>query len=208
MTFDTLSAALLTAAFLVPGFIWSAVLSMLVPRRSTAEQHRLLEFLTLSCINYGLWSWLLFLLFHDGFISRHPYWSSLLLFVIVFASPIGLGLTSGFLRQRTNVALFLGRFGINTIHPIPTAWDYHFTKGVPYWVIVTLRNDSRVYGYFGGQSFAGDDPNERDMYIEAVFMLAPTGDWAPVEDSAGILIKAEQIAAIEFKRIPELTYGQ
>jgi hypothetical protein len=56
LTFDTLDAVLLTASFLVPGFIWSAVLSTVVPRRSTAEQLRIIEFLTFSCINYGIWS--------------------------------------------------------------------------------------------------------------------------------------------------------
>lgn len=55
ITFDTVDAALITGAFLVPGFIWSAVLSMLVPRRVRAIELRFIEFLTLSCINHALW---------------------------------------------------------------------------------------------------------------------------------------------------------
>jgi len=33
-----------------------------------------------------------------------------------------------------------------------------------------------------------------------------TGEWAPVEDSGGITIKAEQIAAVEFRKHLEVPY--
>jgi len=52
-----------TVGFLVPGFVWSAVLSLLVPSRRAATEIRFLEFLTLSCLNHGLWSWAVFMIF-------------------------------------------------------------------------------------------------------------------------------------------------
>lgn len=131
-----------------------------------------------------------------------------MVFVIVFVSPVLLGVTSGWLRQKGRVALLLGRFGINTIHPIPTAWDYQFSSGLPYWLIVTRPDGSRVYGLFGYRSFAGDDPRERDLYMEAVYTLTPTAEWAPVEDSGGILLRSDQIAAIEFRKVPEIDYEE
>ncbi|MFB3138614.1 MAG: DUF6338 family protein, partial [Phycisphaerales bacterium] len=137
MTFDSFDTVFFTAAFLVPGFIWSAVLSMLVPRKSTAVQLRMMELLTLSCINYGLWSWALFLLFRGEFIDRHLYLSAGFLFAIVFILPTLLGLVSGLLTQKNAVAWFLGRFGFRTVHAIPTAWDRHFARLKPYWVLVT-----------------------------------------------------------------------
>ncbi len=207
MTFDSFDAVFFTAAFLVPGFVWSAVLSMLVPRKSTAAQLRMMEFLTLSCINYGVWSWALFLLFRGEFIDLHPYWSAGCLFGIVFVSPTLFGLTSGVLTQKNAVAWFLGRFGFLTVHAIPTAWDRHFARLKPYWVLVTLRDGSRVYGLFGLESFAGDDPNCRDLYLEATYRPAETGDWARVEDTGGVLIMADQIAVIEFRKLAEVNYG-
>jgi hypothetical protein len=128
------------------------------------------------------------------------------LFGIIFVSPVGPGLLSGWLRQKDVVGRFLARFGFRTIHPAPTAWDWHFSQAKPYWALVTLKSGDQVYGLFATHSFAGDDPSRRDLYIEAVFRLLDTVEWAPVEDSAGILIAADEIATIEFRKVSEFPY--
>lgn len=201
MEFDTLEAVLLAIGFLVPGFVWSSVLSILVPRRARATEIRFLEFLTLSCVNHGLWFWALWLIFATGFSIAHPNWTALCLFAIIFISPIAFGIRCGRLQQRNAVKRLLARLGFRTISSIPTAWDWYFVKGVPCWVVVTLKNGSRVAGFFGTSSFAGDDPNERDLYLEAQFRLAGKGRWKPVANSAGVLIKADQIALLDFRKI-------
>ncbi len=88
MAFSSFEAVFFTAAFLVPGFVWSAVLSMLVPSKGVGGQVRFVELLSLSCINHGLWSWALFPLFTTGFLEQNPYWSGLVLFGIMFVSPV------------------------------------------------------------------------------------------------------------------------
>jgi len=207
MNFDTFDAVFFTAAFLVPGFIWSAVLSMLVSRKSTAPQTKAVEFMTFSGINYGLWIWLIYPLFYFEWWRAHPILSGFALFVIAFASPVGLGLYSGWLAQKNTVGRALERFGFNTVLSIPTAWDYQFARGNPYWVVVTLKNGSRLHGFFGLESFAGDDRDSRDLYLEAVFEPTDTGEWAPVEDSGGVWVAAEEISAIEFRRVYEVNHG-
>jgi hypothetical protein len=92
------------------------------------------------------------------------------------------------------------------VHQIPTAWDFHFSRALPYWTVVTLKDGSRVYGLFGYRSFAGDDPKERDIFLESVYTLRNDGEWLPVEGSGGILIKADQVAAIEFRKLEEVSY--
>ena len=206
MSFDTFNTVLFTAIFIVPGFIWSTVLSMLVPRRSQATELRAIEFLTLSCVNHGLWIWLLVPLLSGDFLRARPFTTGIVLILPVLVSPVFLGLVSAHLSQNDRVKHLLARFGFRTIHPSPTAWDYHFSRAHPYWVIVTLRDGSRVYGWFGSNSFAGDAATERDLYLESVFVPMDSGDWAPVEDSGGIIIKAEQIAAAEFRRDTETKY--
>lgn len=206
MSFTSFDAVFFTAGFLVPGFIWAAVLSMLVPRMSVKAESRAFEFLTLSCINHGLWSWALVWIFRGGMIDRQPFWSGLFLFVIIFVSPICLGLLSGRAQQKEWVARQLRMLGFRPIHSIPTAWDWQFGREKPYWVIVTLKNGSRHYGQFGPGSFAGSDPERRDLYLEATYRLLETGEWAPEEDTGGILILADQIATIEFRKLPEESY--
>jgi hypothetical protein len=203
MSFPSFDAVYFTAGFLVPGFIWSGVLTLLLPRRVVGTDVRFLEFLTLSCINHGLWAWALFWIFKTGFLEEHPYWSGLCLGGIILVSPVGLGLLSALLQQRETVGRFLRRLGFRTVHPAPTAWDWHFSRGKPYWMLATMKNGSRVYGFFGEQSFAGDAPEHRDLYLEATYRLLQNGEWAPVEDTAGVLMMPDQIAAIEFRSFTE-----
>jgi Family of unknown function (DUF6338) len=82
-----------------------------------------------------------------------------------------------------------------------TAWDWYFRQEKPSWMLVTLKNGSQVYGLFGKDSFAGDDPEFRDLYLQATFRLLPDGQWAPLEDTGGVLIMADQISTIEFRKI-------
>lgn len=208
MSLDTLDAVMYAIAFLVPGFIISAVISMLVPRRIKATELRMVEFLTLSCINHACWIWLIWPVFRGNALNEHPWLVGLVLFLVVFISPVALGLSAGGLAAQDRIKFLLGRLGFRTIHPIPTAWDYYFSRSAPCWATVTLKDGSRIYGLFHHESFAGDDPEERDLYLQTVFKPTEQGDLAPVEDSLGILIKAERIAAIEFKRLMENPHGE
>lgn len=201
LTFPTFSALVLTALFIVPGYIWSTVHSRLVPRRSLETQVRIIEFLALSCLNHAPWFWLFGLLFATEFSKNHPGWTGALLVLPGIVSPIALGLFLGRVDQQDLLRAWLGRFGFRTIHQVPSAWDFKFGRTVPCWLIVTLKDGSRVYGRFDTGSFASDDPKERDIFIEAVYVPRDDGEWLPAEGSAGILIRAEQVAAVEFIRM-------
>jgi len=207
MTFLTFDALLITSLFLVPGYIWSSVHALLVPRRSQETQIRLLEFLTLSCVNHAVWWWLFALLFATGFYRNHPAWVCVILILPALISPVLFGILSGRVYQRDWLRKALGRLGFRTLHQIPTAWDFQFSRLLPFWVIVTLKDGSSVYGLYGYHSFASDDPKERDLYLEATFTLREDGEWLPVDSSAGILIQADEIAAIAFRRYEEATDG-
>ena len=156
MQFTSLDAVIFTGVFLVPGFIWSAVLSMLVPRKSRESPVRMLEFLTLSCINHALWIWLLVPVFKTGLLQDHAVWAGLALFVPTFASPIGLGLLTGHLYQTDWPRRVLQRWGFRSLHQAPTAWDYQFSRGQRYLVLVTFRDRFQVWiGYRINSRFAG-----------------------------------------------------
>jgi hypothetical protein len=120
----------------------------------------------------------------------------------MFVSPMGLGFLSARAQQKEWVSLFLRRLGVRTVDAIPTAWDWYFRQKKPSWMLVTLKNDSRVYGLYGGPgSFAGDDPQHRDLFLEATYRPLANSEWAPVEDTGGILIMNDQIATIEFRKL-------
>lgn len=140
ISLTTFDAVLYAITFIVPGFVWSSVMSMLVPRRVRGAELRWLEFLTLSCINHAFWLWLLIPVFTTGFLTAHPIASGVLLVLPVLASPVVLVAIVGRYYQTGWVTRFLEWLGFRTVQLIPTAWDYQFSRGLPYWVIVTLKD--------------------------------------------------------------------
>lgn len=205
MGFDSVSAVLIAIAFLVPGFILSSILAMTFRRRSRSAGDLTLQYLTLSCVNYGLWSWLIVLMVQGNWLASAPTRSAFVVFGVVFVSPVVLGLIASRSYRSEWVHRILSGFGFKMHRFIPTAWDFRFEQELPAWVIVRLKDGSSVYGFLGLASFAGDEPHERDLFVEAVFVPTEEGHWQPAADTGGILIKGSEIATIEFRRVDSTT---
>lgn len=189
-----------TLAFLVPGFVMYATYSVFAVRRAEVPKLSFLRFLTLSCVNYAAWSWLVYLIFSAEFFAGHAVRSAAALGWIILGSPLALGLVAGYFSQKETIRKVLMGLGLRPMHPVPTGWDYKFStikKAV--WVPVTLKDGSHVAGLFGSKSFASSDPKERDLYIQRVYRIEKEGPWKPVERSDGILIAGDQIKYVEFK---------
>lgn len=204
-TFDSLDAVVLTICALIPGFIWHGILTARVPRQAGRGDQHVLAYLTLSAINFAPWVAILYPMLESGWASDHPFMLAIALLATVVLSPIGFAWLTIRLREREGVKAWLWRLGFRTYRRIPTAWDYQFSRELPYWAIVRLTDGSTVYGLYALQSFAGDDPGERDLYLEQVFELGED-EWSPVESTGGILIRGHQIASIEFKQIEGFSY--
>ncbi len=204
MTFGSLEVVFFTLAFVVPGFILDSMVSALLPRRVEDAKLFLLRFLTFSCVNYALWSWLIYLLFQSEFFAAHSWAAATAWFLIVFLSPVLLGLGLAKLNQRGVVRAMLQRLGFNPVHIIPTAWDWKFSATQePVWVMVTLKNGDAVCGLFGSSSFASSVPEERDLFLQEVYRVGEGLHWEPVVNSDGILFRAGEIKHIEFWRDAE-----
>ncbi len=204
MPYDSLGAVLVTIAFIVPGFILSSVLAITFRRRSRTASELTFQFLALSCINHGFWSWLIVPMVSANWFARFPMRTGLLCFLIIFVSPVVLGVTATALSKAERIQRLLAVLGFNVQRFIPTAWDFKFGGETPSWVIVRLTDGSTAHGFWGNGSFAGDEPGERDLFIEAVFRPSDQGHWQPVFDTSGILIKASEIATIEFLRVDSM----
>jgi hypothetical protein len=199
MPFGSLDAVFYTLVFLVPGFIWDWALSIVVPRRPRSHERVWpLRLLTLSAINFGLWVWLISIIPSSPFFVGHPVRTGLAWAVIAFVAPGILGLMVGVLNERGLVYRLLQCLGIDTIHPIPTAWDFVFRRKASVWVLVTMTNGSTIAGFFGARSFASSDSDNRDLYIENVFIVGDDGPWREVPMNAGAWISGRNIRNIEF----------
>jgi hypothetical protein len=197
LTFNTFNAVIYTVCFLVPGFVIDLTLSRFFYKKSEQVTLILLRFLTFSCLNYIPWIFV-YLLLWDRSILANPSFLAFAFIIIIFISPIIVGLILGYANQKQLLERGLSGLRFKTITGFPSAWDYSFSRiEEPVWMLITLKDGSQIAGWFGKNSLASSESSERDIYLELVYKLEDDA-WQPVPRSAGILINAEEIRYIEF----------
>jgi Family of unknown function (DUF6338) len=186
---------------LVPGFIYSGVVSNFVPmRRSKEKEVLLLRYLTATAFNYAICSPLIYLLTFGLIFSTRPIWQAFCWFAIIFIVPVILAVGHARIIQKDGLGWFYRLLGLRPISPIPTGWDWIFSTTDPCYVLITLNDGTEIAGYFGGRSMASSEPEHKDIYIEQVYKMPEDGGtWEAVEGSLGMHIDGTNIAYIEFR---------
>lgn len=187
---DAIYAAL---AFLVPGFVLSAVRNQFITGQERQGSEQLIRFLTFSAINCAAFGWVLYLA-----ISAYapPAVKAAAWLFVVLIAPVLLGLLSGAAAQKGWARKVCQWLKLQPVHVMPTAWDYKFAATGGEWVIVTLKDGTRFSGWFGAASFSSSDAKERDLYLQAVFDVDNANVWHPTGKS--VLIGHGEIRTVEF----------
>ncbi|MDI6795119.1 MAG: DUF6338 family protein [bacterium] len=129
-------------------------------------------------------SWLIFFIHSEEFYATHRLWYFICLVIIMFAAPALWPFI--FVKLLPIVKIF--------VHPIKKPWDYVFGKRESYWIIVHLKEGSKVGGRFDTNSFASSYPAEEQIYIEEVWNLDQNGTFLePIERSKGIIVLSTEI---------------
>jgi hypothetical protein len=130
----------------------------------------------------------------EPWVARAAVW-----IVLTRVGPALFGLILGAWAQKEWGAWITNKIGLSTIHVIPAAWDWRFSK-MPrggMFMMVTLTSGERVAGLFGAKSFASSDTAERDLYLEEEYDV--DGDnWEARPARVGILIPVKEVRYIEF----------
>lgn len=189
----SLSSLYLILAFLVPGLITMFVRAQFITGRGPTHAEAALSYLILSIIYYALT-----LPFVDYVLSLQEagYHKALCWFALVFIGPAVFGLLLGLNTKFEWLRGLLKRWGINSVHAMPTAWDWKFGNAQESWVLVVLKDGTKFAGYCGVNSFMSSDPKERDLYIQQVFDVGDDNKWQRRESS--VLICAGEIRTVEF----------
>jgi len=168
------------------------------PSKKTSESVFFLSCLLYSLANCAICSWAYILTikyFADNNIAI--YW--IVMLVITLIGSIVLSVIIGQVKQRRLVNKLADLLGIKLIDPTPTAWDYWFSKRDASLMLVTLVDGSEVRGWFGNESFASSDLDERDIFIEKVYLkLIGNEQWIANPENNGIYISKNLIKHIEF----------
>lgn len=198
MTIDSFDIVLYTAIFVLPGFLINSIIDTLNPTQKKTEGVLLLKSLTYSIIHCAVWSWAYKLIFKLE--KKLPYWYWVILIGFTLIAATTVAVLIGIIKQKQLVRKVLSALKIYCPHSIPNSWDYAFARPEGIWVIVTLTDDSVIYGEFSTKSFASSDPEERDLFIEKIYIPNEKGEWIAAEKNDGIYIHKDQIKTIEFLR--------
>ncbi len=194
-------------SFLVPGFILHEMMSLFVPDKHDKTPRLVLRFLTYSCFNYGVWSWLIWLMFTTQFFASSQVCSAAAWFLIIFVGPLFMGVLVGYHLQKETITNFLRRKGLRVLQfSYPTAWEFkfaHIETGV--WIRVTFKDGSRVVGWYDSLSAASGERAERDIYVQEIWAEKGNKRWTKVSNTDGMIIRADEIRHIEFLKDEEVT---
>jgi len=202
MKLEVFSDVYFVISVLVPGFIYSGVVTAFVPLRANRERDTLLlRYLTATAFNYGICSPLIYLLVVGHIFSAHPARQALCWFFILFMAPVLLATMRAKIIQSDGLGWLYRLIGLRAISPIPTGWDWVFSTADPCFVLVTLTDGTEIAGYFGRRSMASSDPERKDIYLETVYKVPKNGrPWVAVPGSLGMHIDGALIAYIEFRK--------
>ena len=201
----SVQALIVVIAFFMPGFIAGKVFELCFPRHEVPERVRLLEYLTLSFVNYACLSWLVVLVVRGALWETEPVWFAFCTAVVLLLSPTVLGFAIALGTERRWFQRMARRCGIQAPHHIGTAWEWFFRKhpNSRWWVLIRLRSDIMVYGFFGWNSYMGNIPGQRDLYLEKECKLDKHGKLEVIEDSGGIYLRCADIEAMGFRPVKE-----
>lgn len=98
----------------------------------------------------------------------------------MIVGPAILGVALGIGAQLGPARWLTRKFGLNPIHPSPTAWDWRFGNIPEQWVIITLKDGTKFAGFCSVKSFFSSNPEERDLYIEKIYSWGDEDEWIDV----------------------------
>jgi len=191
--------------FFTPGFIAGKVFGLFFQRRDDSEKVKLLEYIALSCVNYAIWSWLLLLVWRNNLWETSPYLALFGFLLVLLVSPVACGCILAFSVEHSWAGRIASYLGMKPPQPVGTAWEWFFRRhrNRRWWVIVRLKNGIMVYGFFGWNSYMGDDRQNGDLYLEAECSLSNDGKLKILPDTGGVYLKFADIEGVSFKWVDE-----
>lgn len=197
MSIDSFDVVFYTAIFVLPGFVVNGVINTVNPPKKHNEGVFFLKCIGYSIVSCAIWSWLYRIVLRCDCLNTVLRWA-LLIGISLFGSVI-IGLIVAVVKQHQLLDRLLWLVKVRTIHSTPTAWDYIFSKQESGFVIITLIDDKKLYGWYSSASFTSSDPEERDIYVETAYKV-DNDKWEIDEQGSGFYVPKDQIKVIEFKK--------
>lgn len=188
----TIDKVFLMAIFFVPGFVYLKAYRLFFAETKTDFSKDLYEAIGSSFVIVGIFSYPLYIINQNGFISLHPFVYFIVMFLVIFIAPIIGAIVF-------NIVVDKKWFNKRMINPTKSPWDNFFSKRETYWVIITLKNGRKIGGKFGKGSYASVFPNPKEIYLKEVWKLNEKNGFEKIRNrTEGIMITENEISTIEF----------
>lgn len=183
---------ILFLAFVIPGFVSIKLYSLIYPSAPVDSDKRLIDAVAYSSINYALLFWPIYLVESSNLRQSNQNLYTAFYVVVLLIAPILWVVLLTWLRT-------MDWFQRWVPHPTERAWDYVFGKRNTNWIVVTLKDGSRVGGLYGSNSFASSSPVPQQIYLEKSWEVNDDGGLEREHvDTAGVLIVQADILKIQF----------
>jgi len=190
---------LLFVGFVIPGFVSLKTYELLFPSTPKDSSKQLVDAVAYSCVNYALLFWPIYEVEAHNIRTNWPRFYLAFYAFVLFIAPI----SWVYLLKRLRSSRF---FQQALPHPTSKPWDYVFGQRREYWIVVTLKDGTRIAGKYGSSSFASSAPSTEQLYLEETWVLNDDdGFERPRTDTAGIIILASDVNTVELFNI---TYGE
>ncbi len=179
--------------FFIPGFIALKFYRLLFAGERIDFSKSVYEAIGISCINLVICIYPLLKLDYFNIALSNPWKFYLITILFISIIPIVLTILLYWIIKRSYVRKWI-------VSPEKIPWDWHFSQGDSYWVIVTLKDGKKIGGKFDKKSKASTSPKPKEIYIEELWNLDKEDNFLnPIKRSKGIIILENNIVTIEFK---------
>ena len=183
----------LLTQLVLPGFVIVYLRGRLLPNRTVPLQEAIIGYIAISFLHQAL------LAPFDAWLNSPRLTDpahGLILVATTLLLPALLGVIMGLDGQHGWSRSAFQKLGIHMSHPVDTAWAWRLGQE-ECWVLAVLKDGAQWAGHFGLTSFVSTDPDERDIYIDEVYLRDPhTGDWTP--KGSGVWIAHGELQSLEF----------
>jgi len=195
--FETQGTLALFVIFFIPGFISLKVYDLFIPGEQRDFSKSFFDAVAYSSLNFVPFLWLIAIVRSGSVTPSRLYVAMILVLVLM---PVGWAIL---LLQIRRLPAAVKHFGSPK-----RVWDDVFAKRPEpeFWVIVHLKDGTRIGGLYGRKSLASRSPAAPDIYIEELWDVDASGGFTGkrVQSTSGILIIGTEILAVEFFRYHEI----
>jgi uncharacterized protein DUF6338 len=206
-TVDTGTALLILVGFVLPGFVAVLIKERIYEVRGEESGFDRL----LTTAYYSVLVWAIPALagviagvdrgeLEKFFSGRSPLWvAALVAASVLLVVPAGAAYGAWRWMNSSARQTLLGGLRIGRAHRFPSSWDWAFDTGQDFFLVVTLRDGTRIAGYYGTRSHSGYGTKLRDLFLEERWDISDDGREleGPAPGNLGVWISAEDIVAVE-----------